>query len=51
LGNSLTTLTVCTALTRIGYPLSAVRVLEILDWAEIEPTGYYRSIGPATQVE
>jgi hypothetical protein len=41
----------CAALTRIGYPLFAVRVLEIFVWTEIEPTGCCRSIGPAMQVE
>lgn len=33
---------ICRHLTDAGYPLTPVRILEILVWTEAEPRGYYR---------
>ncbi len=34
-------------LARAGFPLTAVRVLEILVWTQTEPAGGYRATRPA----
>jgi hypothetical protein len=33
----------CGTLAGAGFPLSPVRVLEVLVWTEVEPGGYYRT--------
>lgn len=35
-------------LARLGFPLTLVRILEVLVWTQIEPVGAYRHAGEAT---